>query len=69
MDAAEERIASGTITQAGKEVVVKYKNKLHIYELPHTGGFGTMLYTIAGVLFTLLGAGFMYRRKLRERRV
>ncbi len=66
VDAAEERIASGTITQAGKEVVVKYKNKLHIYELPHTGGFGTMLYTIAGVTFVSLGAGFMYRRRFRK---
>lgn len=39
------------------------------YELPKTGGFGLMKYTMAGTLCILLGAGFMYRKKVRERRV
>ncbi len=58
----------GTISDAdkGKTVEVEYKNKLNIYSLPETGGFGTVLYTIAGVLIILLGAGSMYRGKIRK---
>lgn len=40
-----------------------------IYKLPKTGGTGTTLYTMAGVLSILCGAGLMYRKKFRERRV
>lgn len=39
------------------------------YELPETGGSGLMIYTIAGALCILFGAGFMYTKKARERRV
>lgn len=38
------------------------------YELPETGGYGPIIYTMAGVLALLSGAGFMYRKKVRERR-
>ena len=46
-----------------------YVNKVIPYELPETGGSGTILYTMAGVAAILLGAGFMYRKKFREGRV
>lgn len=40
------------------------------YKLPETGGSGTViLYTMAGVIVLLGGAGFLYKRKFRERRV
>lgn len=50
------------------ENVVNYVND-YSYELPETGGSGSIKYTMAGVLAILLGAGFMYRKKVRERRV
>ncbi len=45
-----------------------YINKAIPYELPETGGSGMELYTIAGALCLVFGAGFMYRKKFRERR-
>ena len=55
---------------ASKEVKqVAYVNLYTAYELPKTGGSGIIVYTIAGVLVIMLGAGFMYRKKVRERRV
>lgn len=48
---------------------VHYVNKYRTFELPKTGGEGTILYTMAGVVAILLGAGFMYRKKFREGRV
>ncbi len=39
------------------------------YELPETGGAGSKLYTMAGAVFLMLGAGFLYKKKFRERRV
>lgn len=48
---------------------VAYVNLYTAYELPKTGGSGIIVYTIAGVLVIMLGAGFMYRKKVRERRV
>lgn len=48
---------------------IDYINKYVVYELPKTGGPGIIVYTIAGVLVIMLGAGFMYRKKVRERRV
>ncbi len=47
---------------------IEYVN-VYSYELPETGGSGIIIYTMAGVLVILLGAGFMYRKKVRERRV
>ena len=38
------------------------------YELPETGGIGSKLYTMAGAAFITLGAGFLYKKKFRERR-
>ena len=57
----------GTITK-NKTVEITYNN-VKIYNLPETGGEGTVLYTMAGVVAILLGAGFMYRKKFREGRV
>lgn len=47
---------------------VAYVNKYSVYALPETGGPGMELYTIAGVLCILCGAGFLYKKKFRERR-
>lgn len=47
---------------------VKYTNKYSAYELPETGGSGKNLYTMAGGMALLLGAGFLYKKKFRERR-
>ncbi len=46
-----------------------FVNQTVEYELPKTGGVGPIIYTMAGVLVLLTGAGFMYRKKVRERRV
>ncbi|MCI9647573.1 MAG: LPXTG cell wall anchor domain-containing protein [Lachnospiraceae bacterium] len=59
---------SGTIP-VNDTTLVNYTNKYRVYELPKTGGEGTILYTMAGVAAILLGAGFMYRKKFREGRV
>lgn len=63
-----DKTASGSIKEQQTEEI-KYVNKAHAYELPETGGSGIMIYTIAGALCILLGAGFMYTKKARERRV
>lgn len=39
-----------------------------IYELPETGGSGTIVYTLAGALLTMFGAGFLYKKKFEKRR-
>ncbi len=63
----DKRVATGTI---GKDThyTVTYTNAIS-YVLPETGGSGPIIYTMAGVLAILSGAGFMYRKKVRERRV
>ncbi|HBN55400.1 MAG TPA: hypothetical protein DD414_01360, partial [Lachnospiraceae bacterium] len=48
--------------------LVHYINNEIPYELPETGGSGMELYTIAGALCLVFGAGFLYRKKFRERR-
>ena len=50
---------------------VTYTNKYTLFALPKTGGFGSILYTIACLLclFGAGSAGFLYRKKFRERRV
>lgn len=60
--------ASGTIPP-NDTCEVAYTNKYRLYELPETGGLGTTLYTIAGAISLLFGAGFLYRKKFREGRV
>ena len=47
---------------------IKYINRFKVFELPETGGLGKTPYTIAGII-TMFGAGFLYRKKFRERRV
>ena len=39
------------------------------YVLPETGGIGSKLYTMAGCIVLFLGAGLLYKKKFRERRV
>ena len=39
-----------------------------MFALPETGGTGTILYTMAGGMIVLFGAGFLYKKKFRERR-
>lgn len=58
---------TGTVSK-NEIVQIKYNN-IEKFVLPETGGFGTTLYTMAGVAAILLGAGFMYRKKFREGRV
>ena len=60
---------TGEIGAKGVEYKVKYNNLTKIYALPETGGPGSNTYTIAGVLVIMLGAGFLYKKKFRERRV
>lgn len=43
-------------------------NELLPFQLPETGGTGSNLYTMAGAIAAVLGAGFLYKRKFRERR-
>ncbi|MCI8488795.1 MAG: LPXTG cell wall anchor domain-containing protein [Lachnospiraceae bacterium] len=66
-DEIKDLKAEGTIkpTQTSK---VHYVNKYHAYELPKTGGTGKTPYTMAGVI-GVFGAGLLYRKKFRERRV
>ncbi len=66
-DLTDEKTVGGDIPEGMDEVL--YINKFLVYELPKTGGKGTILYTMAGVAAILLGAGFMYRKKFREGRV
>lgn len=58
---------TGTIDE-GQIVSIHYNNILK-FELPKTGGPGTNVYTTAGALSLLFGAGLMYRKKFRGRRV
>ena len=67
----EQEANSGTVQDqidSKVESDVEYVND-YTYQLPETGGSGSSVYTIAGVLAILSGAGFMYRKKVRERRV
>ncbi len=60
-----EKDIAGSISD-GIQSTVLYKN--YNYNLPKTGGSGTILYTIAGGIALIFGAGFLYRKKFRERR-
>lgn len=51
-----------------KDDIVDYINREVEYNLPETGGTGTILYTMAGGIVLLFGAGFLYKKKFRERR-
>lgn len=71
VDGKEQEANSGTVQDqidSKVESDVEYVND-YTYQLPETGGSGSSVYTIAGVLAILSGAGFMYRKKVRERRV
>lgn len=52
-----------------KDDILDYINKEVPYNLPETGGPGSNLYTMAGAICLVFGAGFMYRKKFRGRRV
>ena len=58
---------SGTIPKNDTSQVM-YTNKYSAFKLPETGGSGTILYTMAGGMIVLFGAGFLYKKKFRERR-
>ena len=63
---AVDKTADGSINSEGQGEVF-YRN-YKAYGLPATGGTGTILYTMAGGIVLLFGAGFLYRKKFRERR-
>lgn len=67
-DLTNNKVAEGSIPKSDT-TEVKYNNKFYVYGLPETGGSGITLYTMAGVVVILFGAGFLYRKKFRERRV
>lgn len=60
-------VVTGTISKQNR-VGIAYTNN-RIFALPETGGPGTEVYAAAGALLILLGAGFVYKKKFRERRV
>ncbi len=60
-------VVTGTISKQNR-VGIAYTNNL-MFALPETGGPGTDVYAAAGALLILLGAGFVYKKKFRERRV
>ena len=60
----EDKTAEGSIPSAGQSEV-RFTNRIHIYELPESGGSGTNLYTMAGISLLLM-AGLMYRKKFKE---
>ena len=70
---SSDRKITGTINvNTGEQITlqkVAYNNQFSAYELPETGGFGTTLYTMAGAISLLFGAGFLYRKKFKEGRV
>lgn len=59
-------VVTGTISK-NSQVEIEYNNVLK-FALPETGGSGTILYTMAGGIALLFGAGFLYKKKFRERR-
>ncbi len=52
----------------GNVITIDYNN-VRKFELPKTGGPGPELYTMSGAICLVFGAGFMYRKKFRGRRV
>lgn len=65
-ESTNKRVVEGMIGEVTKYAVT-YNNEM-LFELPETGGSGSTIYTIAGILCVMFGAGFMYRKKVRERR-
>ena len=59
-------VVTGTITK-DSTVEIEYNN-IKRFALPETGGSGTILYTMAGGIVVVFGAGFLYKKKFRERR-
>lgn len=68
-DWTQNMTVDSSIKEKGIEYKVRCKNLYKVYALPETGGPGITLYTIAGTLVILFGAGFLYKKKFRERRV
>ena len=52
---------SGTIPKNDTSQVT-YTNKYSAFKLPETGGTGTILYTMAGGMALMFGAGFLYKK-------
>ncbi len=62
-----DKTAEGSISSESQGKV-SYRN-YRAYGLPETGGSGTaIIYTMASVIVLLGGAGFLYKKKFRERR-
>ncbi len=56
-------VSGGNMAQGGEMLIVRNKQG---YILPETGGVGTYLYTIGGVLLILAGAVLLYHKKREE---
>ena len=68
-DSEDKRVVTGTIETTQSQYTIKYINEYILeFALPETGGSGTILYTMAGGMVLLFGAGFLYKKKFRERR-
>ena len=68
-DSEDKRAVTGTIETTQSQYTIKYINEYVLeFALPETGGSGTILYTMAGGMVLLFGAGFLYKKKFRERR-
>ena len=63
----KNRVVKGTITEKGKTITVKYKNKFYLYKLPETGGPGTTIIYMAVLLLAGTAALLKYKQ-LRYRR-
>lgn len=70
-DKKDNKIAEGSILkdQTAESQVVLFKNKIYLFNLPKTGGPGTILYVAAGMLFLLAGMWLIYRKKIVAKRV
>ncbi len=58
-------VVTGTITK-DSTVEIEYNN-IEQFNLPETGGSGTILYTMAGGIVLLFGAGFLYKNKTQRK--
>ena len=57
------KTVTGVINLQDKDIVKIHYNNVYAFTLPETGGSGTILYTMAGGIVVIFGAGFLYKKK------